>query len=172
MKTLVRISTDYFSNLSDDLYKEDINFLVNELNVCCNVDNNHFINIAEQEKRYNSSPEDYTNKITIEAKGYSQNEWQVYTLCYNENELQTNEDKARFNGLIEQLKKTFTHRNDYFCEKLEYTEIDGKKFINPEPFDMTSFSITNIEFPNKEDIKEIYVSIYGEDFDEIEINID
>jgi hypothetical protein len=76
-----------------------------------------------------------------------------------------------FENLCEQLGRTFTHKNDYWCEKFEYMEVDGKMFISPEPYDCTSMSVTHIEFPKEEDIKAEYISIYGEDFDKIEINI-
>ena len=170
MKTLVKISNDYFNTLSNDLYIEDINYLVNELNVFCEQENDKFINIVEQEKKY-CSDENYNNVVKISAKGYSQNEWQEFTLHYNESELKTKEDKANFNSLVDELKKFFTHKNDYFAEKFEYTEIEGKKFINSEAFDCTSFNISYIEFPESEDVKQAYLDIYGQDFDEIEINI-
>ena len=61
--------------------------------------------------------------------------------------------------------------NDYWVEKFEQTEINGKKF-NAEPHDHTSFCIRHIEFPEKEEVLEEYIEIYGKDFDESIIEID
>jgi len=171
MKTLLKITTDNFSEISTENYKENINYLVNELNVFCTLKNNDYQNIIEDEKRYHSNKEEYKNSIKIEAKGYCQSEWQTYILRYNENDIDTPQKRMYFVDLVKQLQRSFTHFNDYFCEKFEYTEIEGKKFINPEAYDVTSFEISNTEFPGIEDIKKEYDEIYGIDYDEIEINI-
>lgn len=171
MKTLLRISKDNFSNLSYDIFIEDVNYLVNELNVHCEVKNNKYINIVEQGKRYQSNIEDYKNKIMIEATGYCQSEWQKYILHYNENELNTPQQRMYFSSLVKQLERSFTHFNEYFCEKFEYIESNGKQYIENESFDSIGFIIDNIEFPTEEDVKNEYISIYGNDFDTIEINI-
>jgi len=168
MKTVLRITKDYYSSLSYEDFREEINYLVNELNIFCEIKNNNYINIIEEQKNYSSSIEEYKNKISISAIGYCQSEWQEYTLYYNETELNTPQMKMYFSSLLDQLQKSFTHFNDYFCEKYERTEIDGKTF-NSEPFDYTSFYIRYIEFPSKEDIIEEYMAIYGEDFDILEI---
>ena len=76
-----------------------------------------------------------------------------------------------FEELIEELKKSFTHMNDYWVAKTEQEEINGKKF-NAEPHEYTSFYIRHIEFPDKEDVLKEYVERYGEDFDECIIDID
>lgn len=171
MKTLLRISKDNFSNLSYDMFTEDVNFLVNELNVHCEVRNKRDANIVNDMKNYQSSIEDYNNHVVIEARGYSQSDWQTYILYYNDNELNTPMYKSYFESLVKQLKRSFTHFNDYFCEKFEYIESNGKRYIENESFDFTGFCIDNIEFPSEEDIKEEYIAMYGIDFDTIEINI-
>jgi len=170
-KTLLIIEKDNFSNLSYDMFIEDINYLVNELNIYCEVKNKDYLNIVEQEKRYQSSIEDYKNSIAIEAKGYSQSEWQTYILHYNDDELISSMQKNYFESLLNQLKRSFTHFNDYLCQKYEYIEINGKKYIENESFDTCGFVIENIEFPNEEEVKQEYISMYGIDFDTIEINI-
>ena len=51
------------------MFIEDINHLVNELNVYCEIKNKDYTNIVEQQKRYISNIEDYKNSIVIEATG-------------------------------------------------------------------------------------------------------
>ena len=152
MKTIIEISKDYDNDFCYQTKVEDINYLVNELDVFCELRISDYINIIEQEKRYNSEKQDYKNKIIINAKGYSQSEWQDYILYYNENELNTPQKRMEFSYLVKHLERTFTYQNDYIAKKYEQTEIDGKIF-NSEPFDYTCFYIDDIEFPNNEDIK-------------------
>lgn len=164
MKTIIEISNDYNSDFCYQTKVEDINYLVNELDVFCELRNTNYINIIEQEKRYNSEKEDYKNKIIINAKGYSQSEWQDYILYYNENELSTPQKRMEFSNLVKHLEREFTHQNDYITKKYEQTKIDGKIF-NSEPYDYTCFYIDDIEFPNNEDIIKEYIGLYGEYFD-------
>ena len=170
MKTIIKITEDNFSELSKINKKEDINYLVNELNVFCELKNNDYTNVVEEEKRYLSDKEDYKNSIPISAKGYCQSEWQEYILYYNEKELNTPQLRMYFSSLVEHLERTFTHFNDYFVEKFEQTEIKGKKF-NAEPHDNTTFCISHTEFPDKDDILKEYNEIYGEDYDEVLIEV-
>jgi len=170
MKTLLKITKDYYSESSYENFKNDVNYLVNELRVYCSVANNSFNNIVEDGKKYKTlSYGDFSNKIEIEAKGYSQCEWQLYILSYNEDELNTPQKRMYFSSLVKQLERSFTHFNDYFCEKFEYTEIEGKKFISSESYDSVGFGISHIEFPEIEDVKKEYDNIYGVDYDYIEI---
>ena len=171
MKTLVTIEKENYSDISYNMFIEDINYLVNELNVYCEVRNKNYTNIVEQEKRYTSNIDDYKNSIVIEAKGYSQNDWQTYILRYNLNELETPIQKTYLQSLVNQLKRSFTNFNDYYCQKYKYIEIDGKRYVATESFDSIGFTIDNIEFPNEEDVKQEYISMYGIDFDTIKINI-
>tara|TARA_R110000822_G_scaffold67786_1_gene164983 strand:+ start:376 stop:891 length:516 start_codon:yes stop_codon:yes gene_type:complete len=164
MKTIIKISKDYYSDLAYESKVDDINMIVNEINVLCEVRNDKFINLIEQEQRYSSEKEDYKNKIVIEAKGYCQSEWQTHTLYYNEKELKIPQHRMYLSDLIQHLERSFTHNNDYFVEKYEQTKIDGKIF-NAEANDYTSFCITHTEFPEDSDIIEEYKSIYGEDYD-------
>lgn len=171
MKTLLRITEDNYNDIANNYYTEDINYLVNELNIYCNIENNNYIDIVEQEKRYVSYKGDYSNKKTITAKGYCQGDWQEFTVHYNESDLDTSQKRVYFRSLVESLERYFTHKNQYFCDLYEYVESNGKKFISEEPFDSTTLVIDNIEFPNKDEIKQFYINTYGENFDEIEINI-
>lgn len=170
-KILIVIENDNFGDDAERETTEDINILVNELNIFCEVINRDYINIVEQEKRYESSKEDYKNSIQIEAKGYSQSDWQTYTLYYNEKELKTPQERMYFSDLVKHLERSFTHNNNYFVNKHEVVTIDGKEYKG-EAEDITTFAITNKEFPESEDVKAEYLSIYGEDFDKIEIKID
>ena len=166
MKTIIKIEIDYNSNLSHDYFIDEINYLVNEIDIFCEIKNNKYINIIEREKRYNSDKKDYKNKIIIDAIGYCQSEWQTYILYHN-----LEQDNKELIELCNELKKTFTHFNDYQVTKYNQIEIDGNIF-NSEAIDYTSFSIRYIEFPDKKDIISEYNSIYGIDYDEyiIEIN--
>ena len=170
MKTIIKITNDNFSELSYNYYVENLNYLVNELNVFCELKNNDYINLIEQEKRYTSDKDDYKNKIEVTAKGYSQSDWQTFILYYNENELNTPQKRMEFSDLIKQLERNFTHFNDYIVEKFEQTEIDGKKF-NSDPHDYTSFCIMHTEFPDKDDVLKEYLEIYGKDYDEVIIEL-
>ena len=170
LKTIVRISNDFFGNTSDTFKVEDINYLVNEINVFCETKNRNFRNIIEEEKRYHSEKEDYKNKIIVNAKGYSQGDWQDYILYYNEKELKTPKDRMYFSDIVKHLERTFTHQNDYIAEKFERTEINGKIF-NSDPYDYTSFCVNNTEFPQEKEIIDEYISIYGKDFNQCIINI-
>tara|TARA_R110000772_G_scaffold258599_1_gene375843 strand:- start:443 stop:958 length:516 start_codon:yes stop_codon:yes gene_type:complete len=171
MKTIIKISTDYNSDLCYQSKVEDISYIVNEINVFCKLKNTNYINIIEKQKRYSSSENDYSNKVIINAKGYSQSDWQDYTLYYNEKEIDTPQKRIYFSDLVKYLERSFTHQNDYFVEKYEQTEIKGKIF-NSEPIDYTSFFINHIEFPSNEDILNEYVEIYGKDFEEYIIEIE
>lgn len=162
MKTLLRISKNHYTDLAYEYWCNDIQYLIDELDVLIEIENTrNFINPFESDK----SSEDYQFSESVTAIGYSQGDWQRYIIYCNKpiNDVYLTE-------LIGLLRKTFTHKNDYFCQKFEFTEIDGKKFINPESFDFTSFCITDIEFPEYQDIKNAYLDCFGEDFDEIEIN--
>lgn len=166
MKTIIRISADYQSTTSYDEFIETINNLVNEMDVFCEIKNARCINVVEQQKEYTSNKEDYKNSTTIEAKGYSQGDWQTYVLYHN---VDNNDENLKL--LVSELEKSFTHQNDYSVEKFEQTEINGKVF-NANPHDYTTFCIRHIEFPEKEDVIAEYNEIYGEDYDECIIEID
>ena len=165
MKTILKISKDYGFNDAYNLKIEDINYLANEINVFCEIKNHNYTNIIEQEKTYHSQKEDYKNKTIINAKGYSQSDWQEYVLYYNEKELTTPQDKTYFSNLIQHLERTFTHQNNYIAKKYEQTEIDGKIF-NSGNFDCSCFYIDYMEFPNDKDIIKEYTGLYGKDFNE------
>ena len=109
MKTILRITNDIYSTLSYDMFIEDITYLVNELNLFCKIANNSMVNNVEDKKLYLSSESEYTDKLIVEAKGYSQGDWQEFTLYYNEADLKDKQKKAYFESLVTQLERSFTH---------------------------------------------------------------
>jgi len=165
MKTIIRITNDYNGTLSYDNFKEDINYLVHEMDIFCEVKNNNLNNIVEDEKNYAGNKDDYSKQTIVNATGYSQNEWETYVLYHN-----LEEDDRNLISLVKQLKRSFTHFNDYQVEKFERTTIDGKDF-DSEPHDYTCFCIDFIEFPEEKDIIKEYNEIYGIDYDEYIVEI-
>lgn len=167
MKTVIRISQNYMSDLSYELFKEELYYLVNEtdLEILCKIKNDKFINPVEQAKNYSTDGVEFKYKTTIEAKGYSQSDWQKYLIFHN-----VEKDNENLIRLVDELKKSFTHMNDYWVEKFERIEIDGKIF-DAEPHDYTSLCIRDIEFPDEDDVLKTYLDIYGKDYDEVIINI-
>ena len=165
MKTIIRITNDYNGTLSYDNFKEYINYLVHEMDIFCEVKNNNLNNIVEDEKNYAGNKDDYSKQTIVNATGYSQNEWETYVLYHN-----LEEDDRNLISLVKQLKRSFTHFNDYQVEKFERTTIDGKDF-DSEPHDYTCLCIDFIEFPEKKDIIKEYNEIYGVDYEEYIIEI-
>ena len=164
-KTEIEINIDNFGSLSYEYFKEAINELVNEMDLLCEVKNDKFINIVEDEKRYHSNKEDYKNTFTVSAKGYSQSDWQEYIIYTNEDEESNNMVVLR-----EHLKKSFTHFNDYSVNKYDIKTIEGEE-NRGEAYDYTTFCINYIDFPTNEEIEREYLAIYGKDYDSININI-
>lgn len=159
MKTVIRITENVMSNEAYINWREDIDYIVAEIDVDCRISNHRLNNPIGTD----DSPL-FKHTTIVEARGYSQSDWQTYTLRHRGLE----SEKELIDELIALLKKTFTHKNNYFVEKFERTETDGKVF-NSKPHDFTSFAITDIEFPNVEDIINVYINIYGEDYDEVEV---
>ncbi len=161
MKTGIIITNNYNSNYSYEQYREDINYFANKIDLFCEIKNNNFSNIVEDEKKYISNKKDYNKITTIKATGYSQMDWQTYIIYHNDN----------IDGFKELLKRSFTHFNDYIAEKYEYIKKNGEIFKS-NPYDYSSFSINYIEFPTEEDVKKEYLNLYGKDYNKITINID
>ena len=162
-KILLKIEADYFSGSAHDLYMEEINELINEINIFCVVKNNRYNNIVEDLKKYSSEIEDFTKNVLVNAKGYSQGDWQTYIIYYNDY-------SDSLDRLIKILKKTFTHKNDYWVNKYEVITVDGEEYTS-DVIDSTSFSIIDIEFPETEDIIAEYNFMYGADYDKVEVEI-
>lgn len=168
MNTQIKISieNDYNSENSFDYWNNEIENVLTELDLYCEVKNSRFINPLENNNK-TKDKKDYKNKFFIDAFGYSQSDWQTYSIYYNRKDTNLN----YFNELINLLKKSFTHKNDYIITKTEVVTINNKTFES-DAIDYTTFSITDIEFPDANEIEKCYIEWYGKDFDIIEINID
>ena len=166
METILKIKQDYSGDLSYQCFTDEINYLVNNIDIFCEVKNDNFINIVEQEKNSHSSKEQYENKTVVESIGYSQRDWQTYVLYHNLK--QNNKDLI---CLCKELEKSFTHFNDYSAEIIKRTEIDGVLYES-ENIDSFSFCIRYIEFPDKKDILQAYNDEFGVNYDNYEIYID
>lgn len=166
METIIRITTDYQSTGAYDEYVEDVTNLVNESNikVKCVVRNTDYRNVVEDVKNY-SDPDTFKNSVSFDATGYVQAQWQTFTLYYN-----CKDDNKYLKALIAELKKCFTHMNDYWVEKFERTTIDGKDF-DAHPHDHKGFSMRDIEFPEEDEVLSRYNEIYGKDYDKAIVQI-
>lgn len=159
------IVKDFDCHYCYELFAEDINYLVNELNVFCEIDSNKFTNIVENQKRYNSSKDDYQDSKTIISKGYCQSEYQVSKIYYNKFEIDTKEKKEYLNQLFQLLENKFTHfNNDYYFEITETIILNGITY-NSNVLYSGMFSLYNCEFPTKEEIFKEYDSVYSNEFE-------
>lgn len=172
-KKTLTITRDYDLNDSYNLFREDINYLVNELNVFCEIHNNNFENIIEDEKRYNSYKDDYKDSKTIISKGYVQSEFQVYNIYYNEFEIEnlTSIKKEYLNQLFQLLENSFTHFNqNYYFEIRESITLKGIQY-DSKPLEDGYFCVYNSEFPTKDEIYKEFDREYFNEFDYDEVII-
>lgn len=159
------IVKDFDCHYCYELFAEDIEYLVNELNVHCETTNNNYINIIETKKRYNSCKDDYQNSKTIISKGYIQGEYQSFKIYYNKFEIDTKVKKEYLNQLFQLLENKFTHfNNDYYFEITETMILNGITY-NSNVLDSGMFSLYNCEFPTKEEIFKEYDSVYSNEFE-------
>tara|TARA_R110002096_G_scaffold319882_1_gene514039 strand:- start:586 stop:1101 length:516 start_codon:yes stop_codon:yes gene_type:complete len=165
--TTLNISTCYDSQDAWSNYVDNINYLVNKLDVHCEISNTRLINIIEDEQSYLTDKYNYENSTIIKSKGYSKGDWQEYKLYYNN--LESKGDRALFDDLIKLLKRSFTHFNDYYFELIECIEIEGKEYENTEPIEVGGFFIDWIEFPEDENILEAFNDNFGIRFDKVNI---
>ena len=166
MKTIIRISNDNTGDTAYNEFCDEIYYLVNDadIEVECEVKNDRYNNIVEEKKNYSTVGTKFKYKTEVNAKGYSQGDFQTYILYHN-----VEKDNETLQRLAEELKKSFSHLNSYYVEKFERVEVDGKNF-DAEPHDMTWFAIRDIEFPDNDDVLKAYQEIYGTDYDEVIIN--
>ena len=161
--TTLNISVCNDSQNAWDNYIDNINYIVNELDVHCEISNNRLTNIVEQEQTYSTDISDYKNNIVIKSVGYSQSDWQDYNLHYNN--LESKEQKALFDDLVKLLKRSFTHFNNYYFELIESIVIDGIEYENKEPLENGVFVIDWIEFPDNKEILTACNDFYGLQYD-------
>jgi len=165
-KTVIRITPDYQSTGAYDDFIEQVGILVNEyVDVHCELSNTKFINVVAEQQLKQVDSKSFKNTTTFSATGYSQSDWQEYTLRYN-----CEDDNMYLLQLIEELKKSFTHMNDYSVEKFERVEIEGTVY-DAEPHDVTSIYIRDIEFPEDKEIVKAYTDCYGKDYDEVIVDV-
>ena len=161
MKTIIKVKPDYDSSLAWELYKEFLQTISEDQDIHVTNKNSDFLNVLPIEitgKGYRADKPDYKNQLTIECRGYSQGDWDTYTIYYNE---LTDDIKL----LAEELKKIFTHKNEYYLQEIEELESGHSKVI-----DTYGLVISNVEFPDKEDIEKEIKEQYNLKYDELIIN--
>ena len=144
MKNIARISKDYHSQLSDDIWNEDLNEYIQSLDVYIRPRNNNFSYDALKNQTRSIFDFYYTNKcIVVEAKGYVQSEWESFSVYYKCRDKEVN-------PLVEHLKKTFTHRNDYLVENVEELITGHTKVV-----ERCVVNVNDPEFPELQDIVKV-----------------
>ena len=85
MKKVIRINKDYDSQLSWEDRNDDIAFIINEqIDVVCEIENTSLINIVEDNRNHIAPDKsEFDAKTIVTAKGYSQGDWQQYTLYHH-----------------------------------------------------------------------------------------
>jgi len=164
--TKVVIKEDYNSDLCYDIMNENICYLLTELDLYCEIKNNSFVNIIEElqtSKNYNNN---YKDKKIVNAIGYSQSDWQEYTLYYNKD----NVNKSYLKQLIKLLEKSFTHLNNYIAYVNELVTIDNKTYSS-ETTECFGFCVNKIEFPESENIIKEFDEQFDIKYDIIECRI-
>lgn len=134
------VENDYNSGFSFDLYKEDLLNCAEDLDIIVKHKNNDYNHVLKDHD--NVVTMDYKYKKTIECRGYSQSEWDTYTIYYKEWNDQTQ-------LLADLLKNIFTHKNDYIVYVNEIIDHEHTKIV-----DKFCFSIIDTEFPDHDRIRE------------------
>lgn len=156
----LEVNHDYDSGFAYELYKEDLLNCAEDLDIIVKNENWRIANVLKDWDQVVSM--DYKYKKAIICKGYSQGDWDTYTIYYKE----WNEQTQLLADLLERL---FTHKNDYYVNVIEYLITGHRKIIHG-----FGFSITDIEFPEHKDINEqIDECLYNEGikYDEIVYNL-
>lgn len=164
--TKVVIKKDYNTNLCYDIWNEDISYLLTKLDLCCEIKNNSFVNIIEELQTTKNYSNNYKDNLIVNAVGYSQSDWQKYTIYYNKDDV----NKSYLKQLIKLLEKSFTHLNDYIAYVDELVTIDNKTYSS-ESTEYLGFCVNQIEFPQSENIIKEFKEQYGIEYDIIECTI-
>ena len=129
MKTIIRITKNYYSTLSYDMFKDDLYNLVNDIDIFCEVKNNNYENIVEDVKKYESNKEDYKNQISVNSIGYVQSEWQEYIIYHNlkENDKKNKKQLIRYTRTENKLRslhecKDSREMNNFMKTMVEFFE--------------------------------------------------
>jgi len=161
-KMKLEVSLDYDSDNAWDLYKDCILDMIIGLDVRIDNSNSKNINIFEGVSNYKKGVE-YKNYIDVRCVGYSQSDWDEYKIYFDYSN--TSEEFKSIEGVAKELKKIYTHKNDYIVKQIEVLDSGHEKLLNT-----FYFPIMDIEFPNESDI--IY-QIDDEliEYDEIEFKL-
>ena len=154
MKTIIKVNPDYNSSLAWELYKEFLQTISEDQDIHVTNKNSNYLNVLPTD----GDEDDYINTITIECTGYVQSEWDTYTIWYNK---LTDDIKL----LAEELKKVFIHKSEYYLQEIEELDSGHSKVI-----DTYGLIISDVEFPDEEDIEKEIKEQYNLKYDELIIN--
>lgn len=152
----LRVSNDYDSGYAHEIYREQLMELSEDLDIAVHNSNRRMGSILPNKKTYTDG---YVQSIVVGCTGYSQSEWDEYTIHYN---VMT----ADLSMLIEDLEKLFTHKHDYMVKEIEI--LDSGHELGLETY---VINISHIEFPDKKDVLEA-IEDQGIEFDNIKFNIE
>ena len=167
-KIRLEVKNDYDSRYSWDLYKDNLEDLLDGLDVRVENSNSRNSNILEKVNSHRKGVE-YKNCIDVSCKGYSQSDWDEYKIYFD----YSNEEFDEFNryshycrveDVAQELEKIYTHKNDYRVHRIEVLDSGHTKTL-----DSFSFSILDVEFPENKDIKD-RIDDQGIEYDEIKFN--
>ena len=108
------VKNDYDSDCSWMLYVEDLHYLLEGLDVRVENSNTRNTNIVEKVNSYKKGVE-YKNYIDVSCKGYSQSDWDDYKIYFDYSNGE--EEFDRVMDIASELKKLYTHKNDYFVQR-------------------------------------------------------
>lgn len=154
-KNVIEVTNDYQNDLSWELYKEDLINLSEDLDIAVHNGNRRMNNVLPSKK---IDTDGYHKKCIISCTGYSQSDWDDYTIYYNE-------DCKELDMLKKELSKVCTHKNDYIMEVHEVLKSGHSKSIN-----MQYVSISHVEFPDEDDIKQSVIE-HGEIICDLDPNL-
>jgi len=157
------VKNDYDSDCSWMLYVEDLHYLLEGLDVRVENSNTRNTNIVEKVNSYKKGVE-YKNYIDVSCKGYSQSDWDDYKIYFDYSNGE--EEFDRVMDIASELKKLYTHKNDYFVQQIEVLDSGHEKTL-----ESLSFSIMNIEFPDESDIIYYIDDDLDIEYDTIEFNL-
>jgi hypothetical protein len=100
----------------------------------------------------------------VSCKGYSQSDWDDYKIYFDYSNGE--EEFDRVMDIASELKKLYTHKNDYFVQQIEVLDSGHEKTL-----ESLSFSIMNIEFPDESDIIYYIDDDLDIEYDTIEFNL-
>jgi len=161
-KTKLVVWNDYDSDCSWELYKDNLHDLLDGLDVRVENKNDRNVNVLEKVNSHIKASE-YKHYLNVYCQGYSQGDWDEYKIYFDYDEGFV-EERSRIEDVIEELRKLYTHKNDYRVEQIEVLDSGHKKTLNN-----FFFPILNVEFPNNSDIKYLIDEEMIE-YDEIEYN--